>query len=84
MARISAKKLKETGPTEKERVASLPQRAVGKYAGAAFAKRKRNRAVCPEYQIVRGGESQGEREPQLGGREGDQRERMRRKEWTPQ
>ena len=24
-----------------------------KHAGAAFAKRKRNRAVCPEYQIMR-------------------------------
>ena len=31
------------------------ERAVGKYAGAALA--KRNRAVCPEYQIMRGRES---------------------------
>ena len=32
---------------------SATERALGKYAGAAFAKRKRNRAVCPKYQIVR-------------------------------
>ena len=32
---------------------SASERAVGKNAGAALAKRKRNRAVCPEYQIMR-------------------------------
>ena len=51
MAQASAEKLEHTGPAEKERVAA--KRAVGKYARAAFAKRKRNKAVCPEYQIVR-------------------------------
>ena len=30
------------------------ERAVGKYAGAALAKRKRNRAACLEYQIMGG------------------------------
>ena len=34
---------------------SATERAVGKNAGASFAKRKK--AVCPEYQIMRGGES---------------------------
>ena len=33
---------------------SATERAVGKNAGAALAKRKRNRAVCPEYQIMKG------------------------------
>ena len=33
---------------------SATERADGKNAGAALAKRKRNRAVCPEYQIMRG------------------------------
>ena len=33
------------------------ERAVGKYAGTAFAKTKKNRVVCLEYQIVRGRES---------------------------
>ena len=50
MAQASAEKLEHTGPAEKERVASVPQRAVGKYARAAFAQKK---AVCPKYHIVR-------------------------------
>ena len=32
---------------------SATERAVGKNAGAALANRKRNRAVCPKYQIMR-------------------------------
>ena len=55
MAKGSAEKLEHTGPAEKERVASVPQRrAVGKYARAALVKRTRNRAVSPEFQIVMG------------------------------
>ena len=73
MAQASAEKLEHAGPAEKERVASVPQRAVGKNAGAALAKRKRNRAVCPEYQIMR-----GER-VKVGESEGDQSESMERK-----
>ena len=53
MAQASAEKLEHTGPAEKEKVASVPQRE-SKNAGAALAKRKRNRAVYPEYQIMRG------------------------------
>ena len=33
---------------------SATEKAVGKYAGAALDKRKRNRAVCPKHQIMRG------------------------------
>ena len=51
MAKASAEKLEHAGSAEKERVAT--ETAVGKYAKVAFAKRKRNRAVCPEHQIVR-------------------------------
>ena len=36
---------------------SATNRAVGNNARAAFAKRKRNRAVSPEHQIMRGRES---------------------------
>ena len=50
MAQASAEKLEHTRPTEKERVAT--ERAGGKYAGAAFAKNERNRAISPEYQIM--------------------------------
>ena len=49
--RLQPKKLEHTEPAEKERVAT--EKAVGKYAKAAFAKRKKNRAVCLEYQIMR-------------------------------
>ena len=62
---------------------SATERAVGKNAGAALAKMKRNRAVCPEYHIMVGGESQGRREPHLGESEGDQSESMEWKGWTP-
>ena len=82
MAQASAEKLEHTGPAEKERMASVPERAAGKYAGATLAKSKRNRAVSPEYQIEEG-ESQGEREPHLGEKEGDQSRSMTRKGWTP-
>ena len=54
MAQASAEKLGHTGPAKKERVASVTQRGVGKNAGAALAKKKTNRAVCPEHQIMSG------------------------------
>ena len=52
MAQASAEKLEHIGPEVKERVASVPQRE--QLGRAAFAKRKRNRAVCPDHQIMRG------------------------------
>ena len=55
MVQASAEKLEQTGPAEKGKSGlSATERAVGKNAGAALAKRKRNRAICPEYQIMRG------------------------------
>ena len=53
MAQASAEKLEHIGSAEKESGLSATERAVGKNA-AAFAKRKRNRAVCSEYQVMRG------------------------------
>ena len=53
MAQASAKKLEHTGTAEKKSGLSATKRAVGKYARDAFAKRKSNRAVSPEYQIMR-------------------------------
>ena len=49
MAQASAEKLEHTGPAA--------ERAVGKYAGAAFVKKKRNRFVSPEYQVMMGRKS---------------------------
>ena len=55
MAQASAEKLEHTGPAEKGKSGlDATERAVGKYARDSFAKRKRNKAVCPEYQIIRG------------------------------
>ena len=50
MVQASAEILEHTGPAEKEK-GSLDaiERAVGKYAGPIFAKREKNRAVCPEH-----------------------------------
>ena len=49
MAQASAEKLEHTGPAEKSSLGAT-ERAVGKYARAAFSKRKR--AFCPKHQIV--------------------------------
>ena len=54
---------------------SATERTIGKYAGAALAKRKRNRAVCPEYQIMRE-ERVKVGESRTLAREGDQSESM--------
>ena len=51
MVQASAEELVYTGPAQMKRMAT--ERAIGKYARAAFAKRERNKAVCPEHQIVR-------------------------------
>ena len=54
MVQVSEEKLEHTGPPEKERVASVPQREqLASTPEPPFAKRRRNRAVCPEYQIMR-------------------------------
>ena len=52
MAQASAEKLEHTGPAEKDGL-SATERAVSKYARAAFLKRERNRASSPDHQIVR-------------------------------
>ena len=46
-----AEKLDHTGPAEKERVMSVSQKE--QLARAALSKRKRNRAVSPDHQIVK-------------------------------
>ena len=59
MAQASAEKIKQTDPSEKERIAS-----VGKDARAAFAK-KRNRAISPDHTLE---ENQDDQKPHLGQR----------------
>ena len=55
MAQASAEKLEQTGPAEMERVASVPQREqLASTPEPRLPKGKRNRADCPEHQIMRG------------------------------
>ena len=74
MAQASVKKLEQTGLAEKKSGLSATERAVGKYAGAALAKKKRSRAICPEYQILRGRESRWTRSTPWRERGGSERE----------
>ena len=54
MAQASAEKLEQTGPAEKERVASVPQREqLARTPEPPLPETKRNRAVSPEYQNMR-------------------------------
>ena len=78
-------KLKHTGPAEKERVASVPQREqLARTLEAPLPRRKRNRAPSVQSTRLWGRrESQGGGEPHLGEREGDQSESMEGEGWTP-
>ena len=73
MAQASAEKLEHTGPVEKERAASMPESSW--QVGQSRLSRVLDRKV---------GESQGEREPHLGEKEGYQGGSMERKGWIPQ
>ena len=77
--RLQRKKLEHTGPAEKERVASVPQREQLASTPEPPMPKKRNRV--PDHE---GGESQGEQGPHLDEREDDQSESMKSKGWTSQ
>ena len=67
MTQALAEKLKHTGPGKKKKSClRAREKAVGKYAGAAFAKRERNKAVSPKHQIVKSERIDDKREPYLG------------------
>ena len=53
--RIQRKNLSILDLLEEKSGLGATEKAVGKYIIASFAKRERNRAVCPEHQIVRRG-----------------------------
>ena len=66
MAQASAEKLEHTGPAEKERVASVPQREqLARTPEPPLPKEKEQSRLskAPDYE---GGESQDGREPHLG------------------
>ena len=79
MAQALVEKLEQTGPAEKERVASVPQREqLARTPEPLLPKRTRNRALSSRVQDHEGGESQGGRELHLGEREGDQSKSIKR------
>ena len=76
--RLQRSNLNILGQRKKKSGLNATKRAVGKYARAAFAKRKRNRAICPDSE---GGESQVSESRTLAkGREGDQSRSMEKGE----
>ena len=84
MAQASAEKLEHTGPAQKERVASVPQRE--QLARTPEPPLRKRKGANPSVQSIRssgGGESQGGREPHLGEKEGNRSESMEWKGWTP-
>ena len=84
MAQPSAKKLEHTRPAEKESGPSATEREqLTKMPEPPFAKRKRNKAICPEYQIMGGGRESRYVRAAPWQEGGDQSESMERKGWTP-
>ena len=84
MAQVSVKKLEHTGPTIKERVASVPQKEqLASMPEPLLPKGKGTEPSVQSTRLSERGESQDGREPHLGEREGDQSESMEWKEWTP-
>ena len=78
-----SEKLEHTGPAEKERVVSVPQREqLARTPEPPYQKEKEQSRLSkvPDHE---GGESQGGREPHLGEKEGDQSESTELKGWTP-
>ena len=83
MAPASAIKPEHTGPAEKQRVVSVPQREqLASTPEPPFPKGKKQSRLSrvPDRE---GGVSQGGREPHLGETEEDQSESMERKGWIP-
>ena len=84
MAQASAEKLEHTGPAQKERVASVPQREqLARTPEPPLRKRKGAKPSVQSTRSLGGGESQGGREPHLGEKEGNRSESMEWKGWTP-
>ena len=69
MAQVSAEKLEHTGPTEKERVFSLPESS-WQVRESRLCQEEKEQSRMSRVLDRKMGESQGEREPHLGKRGG--------------
>ena len=66
MAHASAEKLEQTGPAEKERVASVPQESSWQERRSRVCQKEKEQSRLSGTPDQEGGESQGGREPHLG------------------
>ena len=82
--RLQRKNLNILGLLKGKSGHSAIERAIGKYAGGAFAKRKRNRAVSSGYQIMREERVKVGETRSLARERGDRSGSMKWKGWTPQ
>ena len=81
---VSVKKLEYTGPADKERVASVPQREQMAATPEPLLPKGKRTAVCPEHQIVRWERVKVSESRTLARkRREDHFGSMERKEWTP-
>ena len=79
-----SKKLEHSRHAEKVTVASVPQRAVGKYARAVLAKSKKEQSRLSKAPDREMGEVKVSESRILGRKKGKSEWSMTRKEWTPQ
>ena len=81
MAQASAEKLEHTELAEKGKGGlGATKRAVGKYGRATFSKRKRNKAVTLEHQIMRGKRVTASESRTLAGDQSNQRSKREHEE----
>ena len=84
MAQASAEKLEHTGPAEKKRVASVPQREQLANTPKPPLPKEKEQSRLFKAADREVGESQGEREPHFSEKGWEQSRSMERKGWTPQ
>ena len=86
MAQASAEKLEHTGPAEKERVASVPQRESSwqeRQSRPCQKEKEQSLFSCSEYQIMRGERVKMGESRTLARERGNQSESMEWEGWSP-
>ena len=78
----SAEKLEHTGPAEKE-WSRCHRESNWQVCHSHLCQKEKEQGRQSRVPDREGGEGQGEREPHLGEKEGDQNESTERREWTP-
>ena len=84
MAQASAEKLDILGLLRRKEWSQCHRESRWQVFGSRLCQKVKEKCHLSRAPDHEGGESQGEREPHLGEREGDQSESIERKGWTPQ